>query len=197
VHAVWYDRQGPARAVLEHGELPDPQPGPGEVRVRVRLSGVNPGDTKKRAGWLGSSMPYPRVVPHSDAAGVVDAVGDGVDPARVGRRVWLYGAQSYRPYGTAAQQTVVPADLAVDLPDGVPDELGASLGIPGITAHRAVFADGSVRGTTVPSPAAWLGRQAPAGGRRGIVATTSAQAALLATIRSWSTSPRRRGSWAR
>ena len=94
-------------------------------------------------------MPYPRVIPHSDGAGVIDAVGDGVDPARVGHRVWVYGAQSYRPYGTAAELTVVPTDLAVDLPDSVSDEIGACLGIPGITAHRAVFADGPVEGATV------------------------------------------------
>ena len=147
--AVWYDGQGRADEVLQVGELPDPQPGPGEVHVRVRFSGVNPGDTKKRLGWLGSSMPYPRVIPHSDAAGVIDAVGEGFDPARIGRRVWVYGAQSYRPFGTAAEFTVIPAQLAIDLPDGVPDEVGACLGIPGITAHRAVFADGPVAGTTV------------------------------------------------
>ena len=147
--ASWYDRQGPAVDVLRVGELPDPQPGPGEVRVRVTVSGVNPGDTKKRRGWLGSSMPYPRVVPHSDAAGVVDAVGDGVDARRTGQRVWVYGAQSYRAFGTAAQYTVVPAAQAVPLPVHVGDDLGASLGIPGITAHRAVFADGPVDGRTV------------------------------------------------
>lgn len=149
MRAAWYDRQGPAAEVLQVGELPDPQPGAGEVRVRVRFSGINPGDTKKRRGWLGSVMPYPQVVPHSDAAGVIDAVGEGVDAARVGRRVWVFGAQSYRAHGTAAQYTVVPDALAVDLPEGVSDEMGASLGIPGITAHRAVFGDGPVNGATV------------------------------------------------
>ena len=147
--ASWYDEQGPAADVLHVGELPDPRPGPGEVRVRVTVSGVNPGDTKKRRGWLGSSMPYPRVIPHSDAAGVVDAVGEGADTSRVGQRVWVYGAQSYRPFGTAAQYVVVPGRLAVPLPDHLSDELGACLGIPGITAHRTVFADGPVDGTTV------------------------------------------------
>jgi len=149
VKAAWYDRQGPAHEVLRVGDLPNPDPAPGEVRVRLRLSGVNPGDTKKRSGWLGNPMAFPRVVPHSDGAGVVDRVGDGVDPGRVGERVWVWGAQSYRALGTAAEYTVVPADRAVALPDGVSDELGACLGIPGITAHRAVFGDGPVAGTTV------------------------------------------------
>jgi NADPH2:quinone reductase len=149
MHAAWYERQGSAEEVLQVGEMAAPDPGAGEVRVRVSLSGVNPGDTKKRLGWLGSAMPFPRVVPHSDGAGVIDAVGVGVDPARVGQRVWLYGAQSYRPFGTAAQLTVVPTEQAVELPDEVSDETGACLGIPGITAHRAVFSDGPVSGRTV------------------------------------------------
>jgi NADPH2:quinone reductase len=149
MRAAWYDRQGPAAEVLQVGELPEPEPGRGEVRVRLRLSGVNPGDTKKRGGWLGSPMAYPRIVPHSDGAGVVESVGDGVDPGRIGERVWIWGAQSYRPFGTAAEFTVVPADHAVELPNGVSDEVGACLGIPGITAHRAVFSDGPVTGTSV------------------------------------------------
>jgi len=147
--AAWYERPGPAAEVLEVGETADPDPGPGEVRVRLTVSGINPGDTKKRGDWVGYGMPYPRVIPHSDGAGTVDAVGDGVDDARIGARVWVYRAQSYRPFGTAAQFTVVPADHAVALPDDVDDEVGACLGIPGITAHRAVFADGPVAGMTV------------------------------------------------
>jgi NADPH2:quinone reductase len=149
VLAAWYERQGAARQVLQIGEQPDPEPGPEDVRVRVSYSGVNPGDTKKRRGWLGSAMPYPRVIPHSDGAGVIDSVGKGVDPAKIGRRVWIFGAQSYRPFGTAAELTVVPAQQAIELPDGVSDQVGACLGIPGITAHRAVFADGPVEGLTV------------------------------------------------
>jgi len=147
--AAWYERQGPAADVLQTGELPEAAPGPGEVRVRLVLSGINPGDIKKREGWLGSAMAFPRIVPHSDGAGVIEAVGPGVDTARTGSRVWVYGAQSYRPFGTAARSTVVPSALAVALPDEVSEETGACLGIPGITAHRAVFADGPVAGQTV------------------------------------------------
>jgi NADPH:quinone reductase len=147
--AAWYDRQGRAADVLQVGDLPEAEPGEGEVRVRLALSGVNPGDIKKRAGWLGSSMAFPRIVPHSDGAGIVEATGPGVGPDRIGRRVWVYGAQSYRPFGTAAGTTVVPSALAVDLPDEVSDQTGACLGIPGITAHRAVFGDGPVTGQTV------------------------------------------------
>jgi NADPH2:quinone reductase len=149
MRAVWYERQGAASEVLEVGELADPEPGSGEVRVRVSYSGVNPGDTKKRRGWLGSAMPYPRVIPHSDGAGTVESVGEGVDPVKIGQRVWMYGAQSYRPFGTAAELVVLPVEQAIELPAGVPDEIGACLGIPGITAHRAVFADGPVAGMTV------------------------------------------------
>jgi NADPH2:quinone reductase len=149
MRAVYYDRQGPPDEVLQVGELPDPEPGPAELRVRLSYSGISPGDTKKRAGYFGSAMPYPRVIPHSDGSGIIDKVGDGVDPDRIGQRVWVYNAQSYRPFGTAADYTVVPDATAVVLPDAVDDLLGACLGIPGITAHRAVFADGPVRGRTV------------------------------------------------
>jgi len=147
--AAWYDRQGPAAEVLQVGELAAAAPGPGEVRVRLALSGASPGDMKKRMAWLGNPMAFPRIVPHSDGAGLIEALGEGVGADRLGQRVWVYGAQSYRPFGTAAQTTVVPSALAVALPDGVPDQIGACLGIPGITAHRAVFADGPVAGQTI------------------------------------------------
>jgi NADPH:quinone reductase len=149
VLAAWYDRQGPAADVLHVGELPNPEPGPGEVRIRMNLSGINPGDTKKRSGWQGTPMSFPRIIPHSDGAGVIDAVGEGVDSNRIGQRVWTYGAQSYRPFGTAAQLSCVPHRQAVPLSDEVSDEIGACLGIPGITAHRAVFSDGPVAGKMV------------------------------------------------
>jgi len=147
--AAWYEKQGTARDVLIVGEMNDPQPRAGEVRIRIAFSGVNPGDVKKREDAFGVGMPYPRVIPHSDGSGTVDAVGEGVSREWVGRRVWCYGAQSYRPFGTAAEHTVVPLKQAVPLPDSVPLEQGACVGIPGITAHRAVHVAGSVEGRTV------------------------------------------------
>lgn len=147
--AAWYEKQGAARDVLYVGEMDDPQPAEGEVRIRVAASGVNPGDVKKREDAFGLGMPYPRVIPHSDGAGVVDRVGPTVSQEWVGRRVWCYGAQSYRPFGTAAEYVVVPLRQAALLPDGVTMEQGACLGIPGITAHRAVHVGGSVEGRTV------------------------------------------------
>lgn len=147
--AAWYERKGPAREVLRIGERPDPEPGPGEVRVRVRVSAVNPSDTKSRGGLRVKEMPFPIVIPHQDGAGEIDAVSDGVDPVRVGERVWIYEANLGRPFGTAAQYTTVPARQAVPLPDGVGFEAGACLGIPVMTAHRCVLADGSVAGRNV------------------------------------------------
>jgi len=131
------------------GDMDDPHPRAGEVRIRVAFSGVNPGDVKKREDAFGVGMAYPRVIPHSDGAGTIDAVGEDVSRDWIGRRVWCYGAQSYRPLGTAAQYTVVPLKQAVVLPEGVPLEQGACLGIPGITAHRAVHVGGSVKGKIV------------------------------------------------
>jgi NADPH:quinone reductase len=147
--AAWYEKQGPARDVLTVGEMPDPEPGPGELRIRVAMSGVNPGDVKKRQDTFGIGMPYPRVIPHSDGAGRVDKVGAGVPAEWLGRRVWCFGAQSYRPFGTAAEFTVVPIEKVVPLPASVSMEQGACLGIPGITAHRAVHVAGPVKGRTV------------------------------------------------
>ena len=149
MRAAWYEAQGAARDVLVVGEMPDPEPGPSEVRIRVAASGVNPGDVKKRQAAFGLGMPYPRVIPHSDGSGTIDRVGDGVPASRLGERVWCYGAQSYRPFGTAADYVVVPAAQAVPLPDGVAYEQGACLGIPGITAHRCVHVTGPVVGRVV------------------------------------------------
>ena len=147
--AAWYEKQGAARAVLTIGEMDAPQPLAGEVRIRVAVSGVNPGDVKKRGDAFGVGMPYPRVIPHSDGMGTVDAVGEGVLQEWIGRRVWCYGAQSYCPFGTAAEYTVVPLQQAAPLPETAPVEQGACLGIPGITAHRAVHVAGPIQGRTV------------------------------------------------
>jgi NADPH2:quinone reductase len=147
--AAWYEKQGAVRDVLTVGEMDDPQPQAGEVRIRIAASGVNPGDVKKRQNAYGYGMPYPHVIPHSDGAGTVDAVGEGVSQEWIGQRVWCYGAQTHRPFGTAAEYTAVPVAQAVPLPPNVSFEQGACLGIPGITAHRAVHVAGSVEERTV------------------------------------------------
>jgi len=149
MRAAWYEKQGPAREVLTVGEMPDPIPGAGEVRIRIAASGINPGDVKKRDNTFSSGMPYPRVIPDSDGAGRIDQLGPGISPEWLGRAVWCYGAQSYRAFGTAAEFTVVPLQLVVPLPENVTLEQGACLGIPGITAHRAVHVAGEVSGRTV------------------------------------------------
>jgi NADPH2:quinone reductase len=148
VRAASYDRYGPATEVLEVRDVERPAPGPGEVLVKVALSGVNPTDWKSRSG----ATPRPIdgfQIPHHDGAGVIEAVGDGVDPARAGQRVWLWLAAAGRRWGTAAEWSVVPQDQAVPLPGGASLELGASLGVPAMTAHWCVFADGPVTGKTV------------------------------------------------
>ncbi len=147
--AAWYEKQGPAREVLTVGEMPDLHPAVGEVRIRVAASGINPGDSKKRQDAFGYGMAYARVIPHSDGAGQVDEVGDGVSSEWIGQSVWCYGAQSYRPFGTAAEFTVLPVDQVARLPQGVSMDQGACLGIPGITAHRAVHLAGLLSGRTV------------------------------------------------
>jgi NADPH:quinone reductase len=149
MQAAYYERTGPAVQVLQVGSIPDPQPGPGEVRVRLRWSGVNPSDVKSRAGLRSSKLPFAQIVPHSDGMGVIDAVGEGVAAQRVGERVWIWNGAWGRPFGTAAQFIVVPQAQAVPLPEGVPDEAGACLGIPALTALHAVLAHGGVQGRSV------------------------------------------------
>ena len=177
--AAWYEKQGPAREVLIIGDMPDPTPGLGEVRIRIAASGINPGDIKKRQDAFGYGMPYPRVIPHSDGAGTVDKVGDGVPADWLGKRVWCFGAQSYRPFGTAAEYTVVPAAQAAPLPENVLFEQGACLGIPGITAHRAVHVAGPVSERTVLVQGA-----AGAVGLCAVQLARSAGAHVIGTIRS-------------
>ncbi len=142
--------------VLQLVERPVPEPGPGEVRVRMHASGVNPTDWRSRRRALPAGMT--EQVPHQDGAGVIDAVGPRVDPARVGRRVWIWEAAWQRPWGTAQEYTLVPDRHAVDLPDHASFELGAALGIPALTAHRTLtvhdggpgrLAPGTLRGATV------------------------------------------------
>jgi NADPH:quinone reductase len=148
VRAASYDHYGPAAEVLTVREVDRPAPGAGEVLVKVALSAVNPTDWKSRSG----ATPRPIdgfQIPHHDGAGVIEAVGDGVDPARVGQRVWLWLAAAGRRWGTAAEWTVVPQDQAAPLPDGASQELGACLGVPAMTAHWCLFADGPVSGKTV------------------------------------------------
>jgi NADPH2:quinone reductase len=148
VRAVWYDRTGAAEDVLTVGDMPTPDPGPGEVLVRLRASGVNPSDVKARAGSRGgaSGMPWPRVVPHSDGAGVVASVGEGVDAGLTGRRVWVWNAQWGRPFGTAAEYVALPAAQTVPLPEGVGFATGAALGIPAMTAAHCAPGDGEGAG---------------------------------------------------
>src|SRR5262249_8865129 len=148
VRAASYDRHGPAAEVLALGEVERPAPRAGEVLVQVALSGVNPTDWKSRSG----ATPRPIdgfQIPHHDGAGVIEAVGDGVDPARVGQRVWLWLAAAGRRWGAAAEWAVVPQGQAGPPPGGASLELGASLGVPAMTAHWCLFADGPVTGKTV------------------------------------------------
>jgi len=147
--AAYYTRTGPAREVLTVGEIETPAAGPGEVRVRLAMSGVNPSDVKTRGGVRSRELPFPRIVPHSDGAGVIDQAGDGVPPARVGERVWVWNAAWGRPHGTAAQFVVLPAQQAVPLPPATSFEAGACLGIPALTAYHAVHCNGGVAGRTV------------------------------------------------
>jgi NADPH2:quinone reductase len=146
--AVWYDRQGAADEVLVCGELPTPEAGHGEVRVKLEASGVNPSDTYRRRGP--PAMEYPRVVTNSDGAGIVDQVGPGVDKRWLGKRVWLYnGQRNGRWMGTAAEYIALSVDLVTELADHVSFAEGATLGVPAMTAHRAVFVAGPVQGKTV------------------------------------------------
>ena len=152
---VYSDPGGPE--VLRVVERPVPEPGPGEVRVAVQVSGVNPTDWKARRGG-GDGLPFPEVVPNQDGAGIVDAVGEGIDSSRVGERVWLWEAAWQRANGTAQEYVVLPERQVVRLPDGVSFDVGASLGIPALTAHRCLtvaelgprrLAPGALAGQTV------------------------------------------------
>ncbi len=154
MRAAWYEKTGPASQVLKIGELPVPHPKSGEVLVRVRASGINPADIKRRAGWGGASMDHTLVVPHTDGAGDIVEVGDGVSRQRVGERVWLWNAQggygdTGRSMGTAAEYVALPAEQAEPLPEKLSYAQGACLGVPAQTAFISVFRDGSVKDLTL------------------------------------------------
>ena len=147
--AIWFNQCGDAADVLQYGDRNIPEPGPGEVLVRLYSSGVNPSDVKKRAGLQPAGFEDGFVIPHSDGAGVIEAVGMGVPEDKLDTRVWVYQAQYQRHWGTAAEYVVVPALRAARLPDNAGFDVGACAGIPMMTAHRCVFADGEPEGQSI------------------------------------------------
>jgi NADPH2:quinone reductase len=146
--AGWYRQFGAAEDVIEIGEMDLPELRAGEVRVRMHASGVNPSDVKKRRGY-GEPFTEERIIPHSDGAGVIEETGEDIEPKRIGERVWVFNGQYYRPFGTAAEYIDVPVSQVVPLPAGLSYAEGACLGIPAMTAHRCLFADGKLAGKTV------------------------------------------------
>jgi NADPH:quinone reductase len=149
--AIAYSAFGAAADVLRPTELPTPDPAAGEVLVKLTHSGVNPSDVKSRAGGRPgmTKPPFALIIPHSDGAGVIEAVGEGVDKARIGQKVWIWNGQWRRPLGTAAEMIALPASQAVSLPEGMRPDEGATLGIPGLTAAHCVFGAGKVAGKTL------------------------------------------------
>lgn len=149
MRAVWYERMGPAAEVLTYGEMPTPVAAPGEVRIKLEASGINPADVGRRGGGY-REMEYPRVIPNSDGAGIIDQVGDGVSRLKIGQRVWLFnGQRNGRAFGTAAEYIALAEHLVTPLPDNLSFAQGATLGIPAMTAWTCLFCDGPVAGKTV------------------------------------------------
>ncbi len=146
--AAWYEQQGLASEVLKVGAMPIPKISAGDVLVKLYASGINHSDVKRRQGTR-EIMPFPRIIPHSDGAGVIEEVGSGVSRDRIGQRVWIYNARWGRPFGTAATYVMIPEKLAVPLSDNASFEEGACLGIPALTAYASVFAEGSIQGKTL------------------------------------------------
>jgi NADPH2:quinone reductase len=159
MRAAYYEKNGPAREVLSLGEIDTPKPGPGEVLVRLKTSGVNPSDVKSREGRT-RKIAFPRVIPHSDGAGDIEAVGSGVPNSRVGERVWTWNGQWKRAFGTCADYIVLPAGLAVKLPAHVSYDAGACLGIPAMTAYHAVEVAGPAKTVLVSGGAGGVGHYA-------------------------------------
>jgi NADPH2:quinone reductase len=149
MRAATYTELGPAAEVLRIGEVDTPEPGAGELRVKIHTSGVNPSDWKARLRGRGGAIPFPQIIPHSDGAGVVDAVGEGADEARLGQRVWVMNGQWKRPFGTAAEFITLPEKYVIALPDVADVAEAACFGIPFLTAQRAVTFDGDVAGQTI------------------------------------------------
>jgi NADPH2:quinone reductase len=147
--AAYYTRQGPARDVLQFGEQPTPELGGGEVLVRLRTSGVNPSDWKVRRGGFNRPLIGPLIIPHSDGAGDIEAIGRNVSQSRIGERVWIWNGQWKRPFGTAAQFISIASEQAVRLPPHIDYSAGACLGIPALTAVQAVRLARLTPGSTV------------------------------------------------
>ena len=147
--AIWYEKQGDASEVLIFGEMDKPVPQNNEVLVKVSFSGLNPSDTKRRSGFRGQKQAFPKIIPHSDGSGIIEAVGSNVNKNRVGERVWLYSAQWQRPFGTAADFVCVPSSLAIALADTTSLEIGATIGIPALTAYAGLFKYSNLNGATI------------------------------------------------
>ena len=179
--AVWYEQYGNARDVLKFGEMEDPLPKQNEIKVSVKVSGLNPSDVKRRKGTSSATAKFPRVIPHMDGSGIVAAVGSNVQNLKRGDRVWLYEAQLGRPFGTAAEYVCVPEQRAVKLPEESSFDIGASLGVPAMTAHRCLFVDGPIEGKTilVQGGAGAVGKSANElakwGNAASVIATVSSQ----------------------
>jgi NADPH2:quinone reductase len=186
MRAAWYSELGPAADVLSVAEIATPEPAKGEVLVRVHASGINPSDTKKRGGWLGGTLDFDRVIPHSAGAGVITAIGDGVDATRIGERVWIYNAQFGRANGTAAKYVALPGELAVTLPATTSFAAGACLGVPACTAHNALFWSGPITGMSVlvaggaGAVGAYAIQLAKSAGTRVLTTVSSAEKAAFA-----------------
>ena len=147
--AIWYKKQGDALDVLTYGEVEKPTPEPNDVLVKVHFSGLNPSDTKRRVGFRGQKHAFQTIIPHSDGSGVIEAVGNNVDSKRIGEKVWVYSAQWLRPYGTAANFVCVPSNLAIALADTTSLEIGATIGIPALTAYAGLFKYGEIKNKIV------------------------------------------------
>jgi NADPH:quinone reductase len=178
MRAAYYEQNGPAREVLKLGELDTPEPGPGEVRVKLAASGVNPSDVKARSGTT-RKIAYPRVIPHSDGAGVIERVGAGVPTTRIGQRVWTWNAQWMRPFGTSAQYVALPSEQVIMLPENTTFEVGACLGIPAMTAYHAVATAGAAPGKTL-----LIAGGAGAVGHYAVQFAKAVGAAVIATVSS-------------